>query len=68
MSKDWNWHSSDAEDSMVIPSVQAVAVYTNGNGDVVIRQEGWAGEDDSVIVIPVSLAQQVADAIKNELS
>ena len=53
---------------MVIPSVQAVAVYTNGNGDVVIRQEGWAGEDDSVIVIPVSLAQQVADAIKNELS
>lgn len=59
---------SDADiwkESTVIPSVRAVAVYTNPNGDIVIRQEGYPDEDD-FIVIPRGAVNSLVEALKAE--
>lgn len=67
MSKDWSWHDEDAKDLTVFPTVSAVAVYTNPSGDIVIRQQGSMGEDDSVVVLPRIHAGAVISAIQAEL-
>lgn len=67
MSSDWNWHGEDGKESTVFPTVSAVAVYTNPAGDIVIRQEGHMGEDDSVIVIPRIHAGAVINAMQAEI-
>lgn len=64
-SNDWNWNDND--DGVVIPAVQAVAVYTNPKGDIVIRQQDFMGEDDAVIIIPRSRATDLAAAIRDEV-
>lgn len=61
--RDWDWHSKDQGDSIVVPQTNAIAVYTNPDGDVVVRQQGYP-EDDSIIIIPKKQAKAVADAIK----
>lgn len=61
---------SDADiwkESTVIPSVRAVAVYTNPNGDIVIRQEGYPDED-AVIVIPRGALNSLVKALKAEVA
>ena len=58
---EWNW--SNSEGDLVVQSVRGVAVYENTNGDIVIRQQGESGEDDSLIIFPKSYAHQVAAAI-----
>lgn len=58
---DWNWLGAEAD--VVIPSVRGVAIYENTAGDIVIRQQGENGEEDSLIIFPKSFAQQVAAAI-----
>jgi hypothetical protein len=58
---DFNW--SGCED-VVVPQVDAVAVYLNDNGDIVIRQRDSMGGDDSVIIFPVSAHKAVIGAIK----
>lgn len=59
----WTWESSE---DVIIPSVRAVAVYTNANGDVVIRQEDGMGDEDAYIVLPKSMVEKVARAIRAE--
>lgn len=45
---DFSWSGTD---SLVIPRTDAVAVYENTDGDIVIRQQALdAGDDDCVIV------------------
>jgi hypothetical protein len=61
---DFDWHSEDTEQEVVFPSVQAVAVYQNKDGDIVIRQQGSMGEDDSVIIVPQIHADVLIKAIK----
>lgn len=56
------------KDSTVIPSVLAVAVYTNPNGGIVIRQEGYQGEDDQVVIIPPSSVSVLIEALKAEVA
>jgi hypothetical protein len=63
MPKEFDWLSNDDKESVVVPSVQAVAVYNNGQGDVVIRQQDGMGNEDQVIIIPRSTAKAVAKAI-----
>lgn len=66
MSADFNWTSS--EEAVVFPTVQAVAVYTNPNGDIVIRQEaGSTDDEDSFVVIPKTHAVSLVSAIQREL-
>jgi len=61
---DWDWYGEEEKQSQVIPRVDALVVYPNAQGDVVIRQQGSMGEDDSVIVFPASHAATVIAAIK----
>lgn len=64
----FNWHGDDADaESVVMPSVQAVAVYSNERGDIVMRQQGYQGEDDSLVIFPRAHAQSIINAISNEL-
>jgi hypothetical protein len=52
------------QDAIVLPSQQAVAVYLNDAGAVVIRQEGMPYDDeDEIIVIQAANAEAVAKAI-----
>ena len=68
MSNDFKWHDAESKESVVVPSVDAIAVYSNPDGDVVIRQESRMGEEDSVIVIPRSMIEHVIGALKNEIT
>jgi len=65
-SSDWNWHDESSKESTVVPSVDAIAVYTNPHGDIVLRQQARFGDDDPVIVIPRSLVRQVTKALTEE--
>lgn len=47
----------------VFETVRGIAVHENEHGQIVIRQEGWP-EDDTVIVIPKSWADDLVAAIK----
>jgi hypothetical protein len=56
---DWN-----NDDAVVFPTHQGIAVYTNGEDDVVIRQQSEAFcEEDAFVIIPRDKARAVADAI-----
>jgi hypothetical protein len=58
----FSWRSD--QDAIVLPSQQAVAVYLNDAGAVVVRQEGHPYDDeDSVIIIQAVNADAVAKAI-----
>jgi hypothetical protein len=46
--------------------VCAVAIYRSAEGDIVIRQEGPDGEEDTVVIIPLSFASSVMDAIRRQ--
>lgn len=53
--------------SIVSPPTDGIAVYKNEDGDVVVRQSCGI-EDDTFIVIPMSLAAKVVEAIVSELT
>lgn len=65
---DWDWNSTSARESLVLPRVDALAIYANANGEIVLRQQGMDGNDDSIIIIPKTQAQQVIDAITGMLA
>ena len=67
MSEKWDWNDEDGKESTVVQSVQAVAVYTNVRGEIVIRQEGARGEDDSLVIFPITYAKSVVEAIMVQL-
>lgn len=60
------WKDEDNKESVVVPSVSALAVYTNTAGEIVIRQQDQFGGDDSIIVIPKSHAAKLASALREE--
>ena len=62
--REWKWDDPETESDVVVPAVQAVAVYLNPQGSVVIRQQDGMGGEDSVIVVPRSQAAALAKAIK----
>ncbi len=66
MGDDWNWNTELGKQSTVVKSVKALAVYTNEDGDIVIRQEGY-GSEDEYVVIPRKSVNDVIKAIRAEL-
>lgn len=54
---------TDWRNNIVIQKVDAIAVYTNEAGEIVIRQEGELGEEDSLILFPVSYADVFVKAV-----
>lgn len=65
---DWDWHGMETQQDVVFPSVQAVAVYQNAVGYLVIRQQGAVGEDDSLIVVPRGHVDALLDAINTMMA
>ena len=68
-SEQFDWSKSDA---VVIRPVEAVAVYTNTVGNVVIRQQGADlsqpyGGEDTFIVIPRDRVSDVIKALQEEI-
>ena len=64
---DFNWQ--DNEEAIVIPRQDAIAVYANPDGDVVIRRErDWNEQDDVFIVINRKCVHSVIEAMERTLS
>jgi hypothetical protein len=64
---DWKWNGTVEKDCIVVKPVEAIAVYENEDGNIVIRQQGPMGEDDSVIVVPQPAARALIKAIQRVL-
>jgi hypothetical protein len=54
------------DDTVVIEQVDAIAVYTNPKGHIVIRQQGQYGDDDAWIVVPRNRVPELLKAISAE--
>lgn len=62
----FRWEPDD--ESVVFESVQAVAVYSNPSGDIVIRQQaGPLDDDDAVIVVPRDRGEALIYALRAEM-
>lgn len=56
------------DDSVVFGSVRAVAVYTNVNDEIVIRQAAGPGdEEDEIVAVPRDRMESLLLALKAEL-
>ncbi len=51
---EFSWKEAEVGGDVVVRSVQAIAVYSNSNNDVVIRQQkgGLEHDQDSFVVFP----------------
>lgn len=64
MSEEFKWD----DESIVVHSVSAIAVYSNPAGNIVIRQEDPMGGEDQLVIVPQDRAEQIVDAIHRELA
>lgn len=64
MASDFNWYDDENSAEIVFPTVQAVAVYANSDKSLVIRQQGTMGEDDDLVIIPLSSVEDVIAAMR----
>lgn len=62
---DFNWSDNRA---VVVQPVEAIAVYSNEDHDVVIRQQDRSGGGEEMfVIVPRSRVQDVIEAMKREL-
>jgi hypothetical protein len=52
-----------ASEENVFDTCQALQVYPNPNGDIVLRQAGWPDED-TYVIIPIYHVEKVIKAIR----
>jgi hypothetical protein len=65
MSDEFSWNDTD---SLVVRQQNAIAVYANPNGDLVVRRkQDWNEEDDVWIVIARTQVRTVIDAMNRVL-
>jgi hypothetical protein len=64
---DWDWNGKDEQAVVVVPPVQALAVYTNEAGNVVIRQQDMYQDEDDVVVVPKSHLPALIKALQEHL-
>lgn len=63
---EFSWRDTE---SVVVRAVNAIAVYRNPDGDVVIRQEAAIfGDDDPFIVVPENALPRLIEALKEQLA
>lgn len=63
MASEFEW-GKDA-DAVVFPTTSAVAVYVNGSGDLVIRQEASEiGDHDDTVVVPRMFVSRLVEMIQ----
>jgi hypothetical protein len=59
----------DDDDSIVVKSVQAIAVYRNDFGHIVIRQEqSTFQDDDPYVVVPQTELRKLIEALSKQLA
>jgi hypothetical protein len=59
----------DDDEAVVVKPVQAIAVYRNGFGHVVIRQEKSSFQDDDpYIVVPQPALRKLIEALNKQLA
>lgn len=59
----------DDDETVIVKPVQAIAVYQNSFGHVVIRQERAAYQDDDpYVVVPQSELRKLIDALNRQLA
>ena len=63
-SNDFSW--SD-EALIVVKRVDAIAVYKNPQGDIVIRQESRAGDEDNIVIVPAQYAYTLVESMQRLL-
>ena len=63
-SNDFSW--SD-ESLIVVKRVDAIAVYKNPQGDIVVRQESRAGDEDNIIIVPAQYAYTLVESMQRLL-
>lgn len=67
MSEKFDWHGKREDgSSVVVPSQAAIAVYTNVNGDIVIRQQDSDATEDRIIVLNPDHVQKIIIALQEE--
>lgn len=64
MSNGFDWNDEDNQGDIVLKPQQAIAVFLNGDGAIVLRQEGMPYDDeDDIVIIQAVNARAVAEAI-----
>jgi hypothetical protein len=63
--KEFSWYEAEREGAVVVRSVEAIAVYRNPRGDVVIRQESSLGDEDDIVIIPQSYVESLITALRD---
>ncbi|MFZ3180039.1 MAG: hypothetical protein WA156_07470 [Methylocystis silviterrae] len=60
------WEDADNAGDIVLSEQRAIAVYPNGKGCLVIRQQAdWNADEDSIILVQPEHAERVARALLN---
>ena len=63
-SDDFSW----SDDTLVVVKrVDAIAVYRNPEGDIVIRQERRGGDEDHLVIVPGQYAYTLVESIQRLL-
>jgi hypothetical protein len=62
MSEKFVWEELGAEE-LVVQHVSAVAAYVNPLGEVVIRQEGHRGQEDSIMMLPIDVVAKLGNKL-----
>ena len=62
---DFSWNDNDA---VVVEPVDAIAVYTDPKGTVVIRQRGSQGEADRFIYVPPDSVEDLIAGLRKAAS
>lgn len=65
MANDWDWNP-EKQKSIVVQQVDAIAIYTNVRGEIVIRQQGPNGEEDAIVAFPKTYVETIAAALNAE--
>lgn len=63
MSEKFDWCDSSI---VVIPRQDAIAVYTNVNGEIVIRQQDRDATEDRIIILNPDYAEELIIALQSE--
>lgn len=63
MSEKFDWYDGS---NVVVPSQAAIAVYTNVNGEIVIRQQDNDSTEDRIIVLNPGYVEEIIIALQVE--
>ncbi len=61
----WNWDNEDVRSRLAVPKSEAVAVYLNRFDQLIIRQRGEMGEEDSMVIVPAGYREALITAIRD---